>query len=592
VAVPGDEAAGSDAPDAATRWRLTDIDATDGAARDTGIGGSIPGPFDTLAGDVADDGSAAVVWDTTGSAVPRLVLPAEGRTSVLAVESRPVESLGFTALPSGAAQLWEDGAVTLFDSRGTRVQQLGAHQQQVREIAVAPDGTWAVTAGDGPQVLVWDVDPVTGRWSRRDVLTGHGGDVIDVAVDAAGERLITLSLDGTIITWDMGDDGGFGRSIPGLPDGRWISNRPEVVDPGRLVVAPTRTGAAGSEELYAGPGPGSASVAATFLDPVSGEVVDQVVVGDTLEDAQLGSSVAVSPDRSKVAVTWGFGTTVLDTRTRDVIAEIVLPSDGDHESESLPPAVWCAGWTPDGSTLLLGVETGITVDVDGNPIGSDDGYLATVDTRTWEVDGRIAIDGAAQSIDVSPDRHQLAVANLSDSEIVLLDAATFEVQRRVPVLANDVTANLAYSPDGRLLAGGGQSGLLQIFDTATWEKAWEPAAVHDQWLLQTEWLADSRTVVTSGRDGTVTLFDAERGLVRGRPLRASDEPGEGYAHVVPGATDELVVLAGNRSGRVYPMDPSAWLDRACAIVGRDLTAQEWARYLPGRERAPTCSDLG
>jgi hypothetical protein len=79
--------------------------------------------------------------------------------------------------------------------------------------------------------------------------------------------------------------------------------------------------------------------------------------------------------------------------------------------------------------------------------------------------------------------------------------------------------------------------------------------------------------------------------VRGRPLRASAEPGAGYAHLVPGATDELVVLSGERSGRVYPMEPSVWLDQACAIVGRDLTPGEWNRYLPGRDTGPTCTDL-
>ena len=42
------------------------------------------------------------------------------------------------------------------------------------------------------------------------------------------------------------------------------------------------------------------------------------------------------------------------------------------------------------------------------------------------------------------------------------------------------------------------------------------AAVHDTGVLQVEWLDDGRTVVTSGVDGTVSLFDAERGLVRAR----------------------------------------------------------------------------
>ena len=95
---------------------------------------------------------------------------------------------------------------------------------------------------------------------------------------------------------------------------------------------------------------------------------------------------------------------------------------------------------------------------------------------------------------------------------------------------------------------------------------------------------------TSGANGKVSLFDVERGQVRARPLRASGDPVEGYAHLVPDATDELIALSGERSGWRYPLRPAAWLDEACALVGRDFTAAEWARYLPGRTREPTCSD--
>jgi DNA-binding SARP family transcriptional activator/WD40 repeat protein len=577
-----------------TRWRLVDIDASTGSVRETGVGRDVSGAVDDIVVDFADDGRSALVWDAAGAATPTLVNAVDGQIAVLETRERAAAGLGFIALPSGAAQLWEDGAVILFDERGTPVQELDAHQEPVRDVVVAPDGSWAVTVGDGPEVIVWDIDDATGRWGQREALTGHSGDVVNVAVDAAGGRMFTMSLDDTIITWDMSADGGLGRSYPRLADGRWISNRPQVVEPGRLLVAPTRSGAGIGEELGGEPGPGTESVAATFFDPVTGAVVDQVVVGDTLPHADFGSSVAVSPDRSMVAVTWGLGTTVLDSRTREVIAEIVLPPAEDLGIGPLPAtAVWCAGWTPDGSTLLIGAESAVTTDASGTPARSSDGYLAPVDTRMWTVGEPIDLDAAPQSIDASPDGRVLAVASASAGEIVLVDATTLAVERRAVLSPSDLLGNLAYSPDGRLLAGGGVEGLLHVVDAATLEPVWEPAAVHDDWLLQTEWLADGGTVVTTGRDGTVSLFDAERGQVRGRPLRASAEPGEGYVHVVPAATDELTVLGGNRTGRRIPLDPSVWLQEACAIAGgEDLSAAEWARYLPGRDREPTCSDLG
>jgi WD40 repeat protein len=165
------------------------------------------------------------------------------------------------------------------------------------------------------------------------------------------------------------------------------------------------------------------------------------------------------------------------------------------------------------------------------------------------------------------------------------------VKRPLPLTRADWVLDLSFSPDGRFLAAGGQN-FLYVFDTTTWELEWAPAHVNDGWTLQTEWLDDGRTIATSGSDGTVALFDADRGLVRARALPASGEAGAGYAYLVPGAEDELVVLSGDRSGRRYPLDPSVWLDEACAIVGgRDLTPAEQERYLPGRDDRPTCSDL-
>ena len=86
-----------------------------------------------------------------------------------------------------------------------------------------------------------------------------------------------MSLDDTMITWDMSADGGFGEAYPGLDDAGSPTARARRA--GRLLVAPTRTGAGTGEPDPVDPGRGPETVAATFLDPATGEVVDEVVVG-------------------------------------------------------------------------------------------------------------------------------------------------------------------------------------------------------------------------------------------------------------------------------------------------------------------------
>jgi WD40 repeat protein len=273
-------------------------------------------PPHSLVAGVSEDADSAVVWGFDSDApATRVDLSDGGQVSLIGPPSA-VESLGYWALPTGAAQAWADGTVTLYGPDGAAVQTLDAHQSPVRDLAVSPVGTWAVTVGDGGLVVRWDIDPVTGHWSQRESLTGHRGDVIVAEAHPTGKQLVTASLDDTVIAWDMTGDAGFGARFPRTGD-RWIANRPQLVGPD-LLVAPTRPVTSARVDPTAPPDD-TVSVAAGFLDARSGELVDEVVVGDTLPGDMFGASAAVSPDGGLVAVTWGQGTTVLDTGTREVV---------------------------------------------------------------------------------------------------------------------------------------------------------------------------------------------------------------------------------------------------------------------------------
>ena len=276
---------------------------------------------------------------------------------------------GYVALPSGAAQLLGDGSVALYDGGGRLTQTLTAHVDLVRDIVVSPQGDWAATGDASGELIVWDVDPRSGRWSHREGLVGHETGLTALTLSVDGKRLVSFSQDGSGIVWDMSAGGGLGSPRQGLGD-RWMSNRPAVAVPGRLIVAPTRSAPTPGTEWW-----DQRDVAATFLEPRTGRVVDQVPVGEN-QGYLFGSSAAASPDRSLVAMTYGYGTKVLDARTRSTVATIELP-DVEQNDESAPEAVWCSGWTPDGRRLLLCA--------DGLEREGGDGNLVVVDTRNWEV---------------------------------------------------------------------------------------------------------------------------------------------------------------------------------------------------------------
>ncbi|SDY30791.1 hypothetical protein SAMN05660209_02512 [Geodermatophilus africanus] len=415
-------------------------------------------------------------------------------------------------------------------------------------------------------------------------LSGHADVVSAVEIAAGGDRLFTVSSGGTAIVWDVRADGGFGGPYPDLP-GRWVAGRPEVVEPGRLVVVPTRpvSRTGGGDPIFLPPAD-TRTVSATFIDPRDGGVVGDVAVADMPAEPGLVTSVAVSPDRTRVAVTTGLVTTVLDTGTRKKVTRIELPATGEPGRDGRPlPAgvVSCAEWTPDGTRLLLCAW--------GSPF-SGTGDLAVVDAATGEVERRVPVSGRARVSASSPDGRLLAVASEFMPRVTIIDALTLDPVDVVPLSGTDTVEDLAFSPDGRLLAVAGVQGFLQFVDVAEGEQAGDPARFAAP-LLQAEWLADGETVVVAALNGTVSLFDVDRGLLRAPPLPASDEVAESHVHLLPGAAEELVAFSWELPGRRYPLEPAAWLAEACAIVARDLTPTEWDRYLPGRPYEPTCSDL-
>jgi WD40 repeat protein len=548
-------------------------------------------------GTFSDDGSSVATWTDEENGTASVLDLTDGSVTSLHPDPRPADSIGFVPLPAGAAQLWADGAITLYDSRGRPSQVLQAHQLQVNDVAVASDGTWATTTGADGQVILWDVDQRSGLWSLRERLLGHSGPVTNAELALDGLTLLTASRDHSVITWDASADAGLGSDYPGLGD-RWIANRPQLVRQGGLLVAPTRPVSRLDETqlLYA---PDTVGVAATFIDPTTGQVVDQIHVGTTLKPFFFGASVGVSPDGRMVAVTSGLATTVLDTRTREVLGRIALPPTGATDPSLSRPypheIVWAAEWTADGERLLLGVV--------GRAADNHDGGLVVVDPDTWEPVERRPLGAPVTAIERSPDGRLIAAAsgpglydNSGPDVVWLLDSTTLDVVDTLPLGDDDFPHDVSFSPDGQQLAVGGLFGWLRVFDVRTGTLARTPVNMHDSYILQVEWDTHGRTVVTSAADGTAALYDVDRDVVTAVALPGSSDPAvsgaleQSYTHLIPGTADEIVVLSSERTGHRYPMDPSVWLAEACAIAGRDLTREEWDRYLPDRPYRRTCTD--
>ncbi|PWW22892.1 DNA-binding SARP family transcriptional activator [Geodermatophilus normandii] len=592
VVRPGPDPAGG------SRWGVVEVDRDGGSASDLAVGGPVPSGADPFAARVSSDGAAVVTWAPGSGPAGEVTFTdlASARQVPLQVPRRTAATADFRAFPSGAAQLWADGAVTLYDRDGAVRQQVDAHQGGVSDVQLSPDGSWAVTVGGAPGALLWGVDPVTGLWTQREALSGHPGAVTWARIAPDGDRLFTAAPDDTVVVWDVRPDGGFGSVFPAMA-GWWVAGRPEVVDPGRLAVVPVRRQSVTGGGTVLEPPVDTREVAVAFLDPATGEVLEVVPVGELPAMPAYSSvagrppvpvfppvSVAVSPDRGRVAVTSGLAATVVDTRTRRPGSPIRLPWRGevDDDGRPLPAAVVsCAEWAPDGSHLFLCSGAGWAIE--GGP------GLAVVDAATGRVESRPTGMSDARVSAVSADGRLLAVGSGSRAVVRILDADTFELVDITRLDGPGRIEDLAFSPDGERLVVVDSTGVVQVLDTGRGEPAGDPVRVGVP-VLQADWLPDGRTVAVSALDGSVTLVGAERGLLRGPPLPVSSGTAESSLHLLT-AGDELLALSGQDPGRRYPLRPEDWLAAVCGMVGRDLTPAEWEQYLPGREWRPTCTDL-
>ena len=132
--------------------------------------------------------------------------------------------------------------------------------------------------------------------------------------------------------------------------------------------------------------------------------------------------------------------------------------------------------------------------------------------------------------------------------------------------------NVVFSPEGTLLAAGGR--ILAVFDTRNWRALWE-ADAHDGGVFHLDFSPDGGSIVTTGSDGFVRLWNAGDGR-----LLQEISLGEDWAKAVAFA-DDRHILIGTSSGLVasLTLDVDELVEIGRSRVTRTLTEQECQTYL-------------
>jgi WD40 repeat protein/class 3 adenylate cyclase len=454
-----------------------------------------------------------------------------------------------------------EGSFHIYDvATGERRELNGRQTGGADRVAFSPDGWTLVSAGG--DVLVWDV--ASGQ--LRETLSGHNGPVKTPAFSPDGTTLYTVSLDGSVIVWDLSGERRLGRPFTagaGIAQPGDIGSSFALSPDGHLLAVNQADGSV------------------VVRDATSLHVVKTI----TAVSSGSANDVAFSPNGRALAVAGDAGeVSIWDTQTWTRHGE---PASGvAAEVDGRPNRVLSVAFSPDGRTVAAGALDGKVYLLDagtGGPLGapietggesvldvafSPDGAELGAAYQVFDEKSPIGVGGWATVWGLR-DRSKLFTVNV-DNDYGHADAVTF-------------------SGDGHMLVTGGGTGDVRFFDARTGKRQGRTVFASAGWVLSLAFDASGQRLVTGGSDGSVRLID-----VASRQQVGSALPGLGNTAVWAAfAPDGLSVVAVFDAGLGYLWDvvPTDWHEHACSVAGRNLTRLEWEQFLPDRPYRSVCPSI-
>jgi WD40 repeat protein len=415
-------------------------------------------------------------------------------------------------------------------------------------------------------VIEWNPKTMT----EVTTLSGPLGQAQNAAINATGTTLYTASLDGVMLAWDLTRHQGFGyQSKVGAPlpccDPVSPRSPPLALSPDgtrfAVPLGPSTIGLFSTQTLQR---------QTSFGVKPSGDVI---------------TALAWSPTGTEIAVAGHDG--LVQLWNVDGTPRLMRSLTGLGSLTGLPEAIQLIAFSPNG-TLIAASDDNETNSVQNTAA------LPLATLAVWRADtGALELSqdlrpgngpGGSDVVAFSKDGKLLAVSLLHGG-VLVLDPATGQLLRGLSDPGED-TISLAFARDGTLAAGT-LAGTVELWNAATGQREAPPLVAAAAPIADIAFDPTGTRFATSGyQDGAVKLWFTST-LQQEGPALPTD-PGATAASVFEPDGSGLLAVDDLGDDFAWPTSLIAWDRHACAVAARNLTRQEWARYVPELPYSTVC----